>query len=84
MKVGDKIWCVAPACGMYDGMLPFETEIKDIDDISINGDFPISYCFLTKEKARDFAKEENKKAYAAFGDFFRIQKEIRDTKGIAR
>lgn len=71
IKLGDKVFVVKPSINpIIDGMFVYTEEVRLLNDVCINKRTPFEYCFLDEGDAREFCKQENKKAYKAYDDFF--------------
>lgn len=79
LTIGKKIWIASPTCGICDGMVAFEIEVRTFSDNSVNYGIPFSYCFLNKDDAKAFVEQEDEKGYAAFDIYY---KEVQRVKGL--
>ena len=70
IKIGDKVFAVRPSLNtIVDGMFVYVVKVRFLNDVCINN-IPFEYCFLDEDDAREFCKQENKKAYGAYDDYF--------------
>lgn len=71
IKLGDKVFVVKPSINpIIEGMFVYTEGVHLLNDVCINNRTPFEYCFLDEGDAREFCKQENKKAYKAYDDFF--------------
>lgn len=74
----DKIFLVCPSKDpFFDGMCTYEVIPESVDKYTINGE-PKEYYFTDREKAKEFQRQENKKAYDAYDDYFKLRNKYKE------
>jgi YHS domain-containing protein len=74
----DKIFLVSPSRhSIIDGIYVYEVTPESVDKYTINGE-PKEYYFTDREKAEEFARQENKRGYDADNDYHKLRNKYKE------